>query len=271
VGHQPALVGRVAREAAAQVVVDAAALHAVERLLHRRLAGLVALQLAAPQQDLQGHGVRKLRALAEAAVGIVAARQQAPRGAVEQARSDSARVRAHAQPCDAADGAGDLLRLGLHLAAARAVGVDHRVEHGGEAGHPVALRRREVGAGEEGALLRGEEDGEGPAAGAAHELHHQLVDVIEVGPLLAVDLHVDEELVHLGGDGLVLEALPLHHVAPVAGRVADAEQDRLVVAAGALERLLAPRVPVDGVVRMLQQVRRGLARQAVVVSSHAAT
>ena len=44
----------------------------------------------------------------------------------------------------------------------------------------------------------------------------------------------------------VLERLALHHVAPVAGGVADRDEDRLVLAARSRERLLAPRIPVDG-------------------------
>ena len=53
------------------------------------------------------------------------------------------------------------------------------------------------------------------------------VDLVDVGPLLAVDLDVDEQLVHHARGGVVLEALVRHDVAPVAGRVADREQDRL--------------------------------------------
>ena len=56
---------------------------------------------------------------------------------------------------------------------------------------------------------------------------------VEVGPLLAVHLDADEVLVHQRRGRLVLERLALHHVAPVAGRVADAEQDRLLLRARA--------------------------------------
>ena len=55
----------------------------------------------------------------------------------------------------------------------------------------------------------------------------------------------------------------LHHVAPVAGRVADREEDRLVLAARPLQRLVAPGVPVDGVVGVLEEVGARLAREAV--------
>jgi len=39
-----------------------------------------------------------------------------------------------------------------------------------------------------------------------------LVDLVEVGPLLAIDLDVDEEPVHHLGDARVLEALVRHDV-----------------------------------------------------------
>ena len=64
-------------------------------------------------------------------------------------------------------------------------------------------------------------------------------------------------------DALVLERLAFHHVAPVAGRIADAQEDRLVFRARFCKRLVAPREPVHGIVRVLEQIRRFLARQAV--------
>ena len=62
---------------------------------------------------------------------------------------------------------------------------------------------------------------------------------------------------------LVLERLALHDVAPVAGRVADRQEDRAVVRLRAGQRLRAPRVPVDRVVRVLEQVGAGLLGQAI--------
>ena len=61
----------------------------------------------------------------------------------------------------------------------------------------------------------------------------------------------------------VLERLVRHHVAPVARRVADRQEDRLVLGRARRERLLAPRVPVDRVVGVLAQVRAGLAGESV--------
>ena len=89
------------------------------------------------------------------------------------------------------------------------------------------------------------------------------VDRVEVGPLLAVDLDADEVLVHQRRRRGVLERLVLHHVAPVAGGVADREQDRPVLAPRPRERLLAPRIPVDRVLGVLEQVRARLGGEPV--------
>jgi hypothetical protein len=89
------------------------------------------------------------------------------------------------------------------------------------------------------------------------------VDLVDVGTLLPVDLDVDEQLVHQRCDVGVLERLVRHHVAPVTGRVAHREQDRLVITPGGGEGLVAPGVPVHRVVGVLAQVRAGLVGQAV--------
>ena len=121
----------------------------------------------------------------------------------------------------------------------------------------------EVGAGEERLLVGREEDGHGPAALAGERLHGGHVDAIDVGSLLAVDLDVDEVLVHEAGDLVRLEGLVSHHVAPVAGAVANGEEDGLVLLAGLREGLVAPGVPVDGVLGVLQEVGAGFARKTV--------
>ena len=138
----------------------------------------------------------------------------------------------------------------------------------GKPGMPARSVGREVGAAEEGLEVGGQEHRHRPAAVPGHRLDGGHVDLVEVGPLLAVDLDVDEVLVHQRGDRRVLEALALHDVAPVAGRVADREEDRLVLGLRPRERLGAPGIPVDRVVGVLEQVRARLAGQPV---GHAAS
>ena len=80
--------------------------------------------------------------------------------------------------------------------------------------------------------------GQPPCSPIACSARH--VDVVDVGPLLAVDLHVDEQARSSGGGFGVLERLVRHDVAPVAGGVADRQQDRAVAPLGLRERLRRP-------------------------------
>src|SRR5262249_9958857 len=101
-----------------------------------------------------------------------------------------------------------------------------------------------------------------PPPAVPHRLHGAHVHRVDVGPLLAIDLDGDVVLVQIRRDLLVLERLLRHHVAPVAGRVADAEQDRPLLVPRPGEGLVAPRIPVDGVVGVLAEGRAGAAGAA---------
>ena len=86
---------------------------------------------------------------------------------------------------------------------------------------------------------------------------------IDVGALFAVDLDVDEEFVHHRGSVGILEALMRHDMAPMAGGVADREQDGLVGPLGFGQRRRSPRPPMDRVVLMLEQVGARLVAEPV--------
>ena len=132
-------------------------------------------------------------------------------------------------------------------------GLLQRLQHGQEAGPHAALAvtGRKVGAAVERLALGCQPDGHRPAAAAAHRLHRGHVEAVDVGTLLAVDLDRDVVLVQVARDLLVLERLLLHHVAPVAGGVADREKHRLPLGSSSLEGLVPPRIPVDRIVRVL--------------------
>ena len=91
------------------------------------------------------------------------------------------------------------------------------------------------------------------------------VDLIDVGPLFAIDFDVDEQLVHDARGGVVLKTFMRHHMAPVAGRIADREQDRFVVLFGFGQRFGPPGPPVDRIMLMLQKIRAGLVGETVLV------
>src|SRR5205814_8198693 len=106
------------------------------------------------------------------------------------------------------------------------------LEHLFEAWPTPAFLRRKIGAAPEGLPLGGEEHGEGPATLLAQQGERRLIDAVEVGPFLAVDLDVDIEFVHQPGDLVVPEALVGHGMAPMTSRVSDREQDGRVLALG---------------------------------------
>ena len=244
----------VAGEAAAELVIDAAGEHRVEGRLGD-------LELAASEQQLKRRGGRELRGATEAALlGVCPGAKRPDR------RFQEALVRGLGGGLELPDRAEPGARLGRALPQLLALArkcIDHRLHHHPEARHAAALLGREVGAAKERHSVGVAEDRHRPAAAPAHRLHRLHVEGVDVGALLAVDLDVDEVLVHVGGRPGVLEGLALHHVAPVAGGVADGEQDRTVLIARTGQRLGAPRVPVDRVVAVLEQVGAGLLRQAV--------
>jgi hypothetical protein len=122
-----------------------------------------------------------------------------------------------------------------------------------KAGRPYATLS-EVGAAPDRLAAWRQEHGQRPAALLAEMMQRVHVDLIDVGAFLAIDFDVDEEIVHHARGRFVLEAFMRHDVAPVAGGVADREQDRLVGARRFRQRGRSPGPPVDRIVLVLQQI-----------------
>jgi hypothetical protein len=112
-------------------------------------------------------------------------------------------------------------RAESRLVAPVAPSFGHGLQHLPEGGQPVPRLGREVGAGEERLALGRQEDGHRPTALAGQCDGRVHINRVEVWALFAVDLDADEALVHLLCGAGVLEGLVFHHVAPVAGGVAD--------------------------------------------------
>ena len=100
---------------------------------------------------------------------------------------------------------------------------------------------------------------------ASHHLHGGHINLIEVRSFFSIDFDVDEVVVHQLRDLFVLERLVFHHMTPVTRRITDAQQNRLVISFRLAERRFSPRMPIDGIVRVLEQVRTGLVNQRVCV------
>ena len=165
-----------------------------------------------------------------------------------------------------ADRRRDLRGARAHLVRFRLVGLLELLEQREEA-HPrtsIPVAWREVGAAEERLSRRRQPHRHRPAATPLVEhLNGAHVDGVDVGPLLAVDLDDHVVLVQERRDLLVFEGLAFHHVTPVAGRVADGQEDGPAEPLRGLEGLVPPRVPVDRVVGVLPEVGARLEEQAV--------
>ena len=220
-------------EAAADQVVHAAERHPVERRgasspPRRGGAGTRAPAPAgtwapAPSRPTAGRSSRRARA----------ARPRAASSVERLARRASSCALERMCSAGCAPTRSTSLRRSRHASATRE-------QHLLERRQPVPRLRREVGAAEERLARRRQEHRHRPAAVPGQRDDGVHVDRVEVGPLLAVDLDRDEVLVQHARGQLVLERLPLHHVAPVARGVADREQDR---ACPRRARARAPRRP----------------------------
>ena len=133
----------------------------------------------------------------------------------------------------------------------------------GETRAPKAVIRREIGPAVIRLFVGRQEHRQGPAPANSEHLHDVLVDLIQIRTLLAVDFDIDEILVHEFGDVLAFEGFMLHHMTPVACRVADAEQNGLVFCLGFGQGRLAPCMPIHRIMGVLAEIRTGLMNQAI--------
>ena len=266
-------------EAAAHVVVQAALGHLAQRErghLDRRGAGCGghALDRRHPEQEVEHRRARKLRGPAKPALTGVKRLLQLLKATVERRAHGGGRFRVlrskfrvgTLRPSAAPVGAQGFrhpLALRDEFLPILRPRLRERTEERGEARPAPPILGRKIGAAEKRLEVGGQPHAQRPAALAGRGLHVGHVDAVDVGPLLAVDLHRHEVAVELPGDGLVLERFVRHHMTPVAGRIADGEEDRLLLRARLRKGLVAPRLPVDRIVGVLAQVGRLLTGETV--------
>ena len=258
---QPLGVGRVAVEAATELVADAPVGHRIEGAPGDRQRPGIPGRDEAPQQELDRHRLRELRGAPPPSVAGVERRLDPGCRRIEQGGRRVRRDGGHAVLGD--ERLDQPLAGALDLAPLLAPRPVDALQHLDEGRHAVARLVREVRAAVEGPPVRRQEHGHRPAATAGHGLDRGHVDLVEVRPLLAVDLDGDEAIVEVCRGRRVLERFALHDVAPVTGRVADAQEDRPVEQLRAGQRVRTPGKPVHGVVRVLEQVRTRLSGEAV--------
>ena len=155
-----------------------------------------------------------------------------------------------------------LLENALRVVGPRIVNTSEQFRKGRRSQASAAIRR-EVGASVEGLAIGSQPNVERPASASGQLLNEGHVDAVDVGPFLAIDFDADVVFVEISGDFRIGKGLAVHDVTPVAGRVADREQDDLVFGFRFSEGFIAPRVPIDGIVGVLLQVRRLLVDQSI--------
>ena len=125
-----------------------------------------------------------------------------------------------------------------------------------EAGSALKVGGRKVSAAVEGPKVRRQENAHRPAALPADDLNRGHIKLIDVRAFFAIHLDADEEAVHHFGNRIIFEAFPLHHMTPIAGAISHAEKNWNIPLSRQRKSFLAPRMPVDGVVLVLQEVGR---------------
>src|SRR5690606_12878786 len=150
VGHQPALVDRVAGEAAAEVIVDAAARHLLRLKEKGALGRLAELEAADPAQQLVRRGRGELGLGAEAAVVRVAALGQGAAGGDQHSLVEISGIATGGAAAvvlvELAQAVEDGANVVIDLIALLAVDAGHGAKDLGKAGAAVAFGRRKVGA-----------------------------------------------------------------------------------------------------------------------------
>ena len=258
--YEPTLVDAVPVEPAAQLVIHAAGRHRAQCLQCHLQCGWLAGSDVVTQQHLDEHRLRKFRGAPEAGMDRVEVARELCGGLVKQSRGERAHSERHRWAVQ------KIAHLGCRLSdVGRPFGksVGDRGQHAFERRHPKTIARRKVGACKKWSAVRQQKNRHRPSAGAGHALDRAHVNLIEVRPLFAVDLDRDEVAVHQRGGIGIFERLTGHDVAPVAGTVADAQQNRLVFGPRARQRLGAPWKPVDRVVGMFLEVGTGLLRKSI--------
>ena len=212
----PVTVNRVSAEAAAELIVNAAFRHAGQGECHHAECldvRLSTVRRCAPvtKHPLDGARVRKLRRIADAAKFAVEDMQHTVTCRGQRLRSEFEAFLGGLR-FEFAEYVNQSLALAFDLVAMVPVIVGDSHDQFSERRHTVTRCLRKIGTAEEWTLVvRVDEHRQGPAAGTLREqLVRRLVDLVDVRPFLAIDLDIDEQLIHHGCCCLVLERFVRH-------------------------------------------------------------
>ena len=250
-------------EATADLIVHTPSGHRFQGLGDHLQRPWVVGGIVVAQQEFQHHRLGELGRPAPSAVRLVEIPIEILKGGIQRFTFHAFTFHALGYHHLLFDGVHQLLAALNEFLPPVSPGIGYAQQDLGERGHPVARRRRKVGASVKWLPIRREEHRHRPAAATGQRLHRAHIDAVQVWPLLPVHLDADKVLVQNRSHALLLERLVRHHVAPVAGGVANAEKDGLVLGPRSLQRSLSPGIPIHRVVSVLEQVRAGLVDQVI--------
>ena len=216
--HQPHFIRGIPGETAADVVKDAAARHVLQRdLRHFHSAGFLH-GISIPHEKQQIVGRREFWCCPKAAPFMV---KSLGKLTVCPFHQPSVRLRAIA--ClSLIDRSGNPISRPQQLLPVVLPEIGYPFQQLHQAKSSIAAMLGKIGSGKEWFLLRGHEDRQWPAAGTGHGLAHGHIHRVDVRALLPVYLDADEFPVQQVCHFRILKGFVSHHMAPVAGGVADA-------------------------------------------------
>ena len=125
------------------------------------------------------------------------------------------------------------------------------------------IRLAKIGPAKKWVLFGSHKHAHRPATASGGGLHKGHVNLVNIRPFLAIKLDAHEVFVEHRAYFLIFKTLPFHHVAPVAGGIADGEKDWLVLLLRLVKGFLTPWKPIHRVVRVLLEVGRFFLGEAV--------
>ena len=287
--HDPALVHRIAMEAARQLVINTAPRHLLQSVNENRaqlftislviarvvtarvVTGLCPVQAGySPASKLPSTNVlihnqierrrmRKFRSTSKSAIHLV---KHLPRRFHNRINYRS-RYLARRKRLRPRDRALHHLCLLQHLAVLLAISLSNRKQHALETGPPVCVRRREVSPAIKWLAVRSKKRRKRPSTLPRQRGHRDLIPAVNIRTLVAIHLHCDVMLIHNRRHFRIVIRLAIHHMTPMTPDRADIQKHRLVGQPSLRESLLPKLMPLNGLMHSRPQIGRRSAGQSV--------
>src|SRR5438270_2081818 len=119
----------------------------------------------------------------------------------------------------------------------------------------IPILRRKISAAYEWFQIWSQPHAHRPATVAGGRLNEGHVNTVDIRTFLPIHLNVYELAIHDLGCVITLERLMSHNVTPMAGGIANRQEDRLILPTRFLERFFAPWIPIHWIMRVLEKVR----------------